>query len=518
MDFINSNYKKLIICLFILTVFTSILDLGNTPYGIHVDEAGMAYDAICLVNHGVDRYLNPFPVYLINYGGGQSAMYAYLSAFLIKIFGYSLAIVRLPSVLFRILIFISILFIMKNENNKFKTLIFLFLFSICPYFIMQSRWGLDCNLLVGFLTVSVCLLIRAVENNSNKLFIASGILFGLTLYTYALSYFIIPVFLFFTCIYLLCLRKISFPQLIIFGIPIFLLAIPLMLMLLVNNGIIQEIKGFITIPLLGFYRGSEFSLSNIFDNLYIIGTIFSFDNQNIFGEQLLYNALPQFGTVYYISIPFFIIGIATAIKKAHFSLKNKEFDINIIFIIWFFCVLVCQLLISNPNINKANAIFVPILYFITIGILFICNNFKKLILPIFALFIINFSLFIFYYFYQYNYDSQNLYWFATNYVDAISYSKTLKKEHVYVANGLTAESYIYVLLDNKVSPYDFSKDNIKTVYEDTEITYTFNDWDISNINENSVYIVENNDYWLSLFNYFNFDSIIFGNVAIFYNN
>ena len=99
----------------------------------------MAYDALSLSQYGVDRYLNRFPAYLINYGGGQSAMYAYLSAILIKIFGYSINIIRTPAVILRLLIFISGLFIMKNENNKLKTFSFLFLLTISPYFIMQSR-------------------------------------------------------------------------------------------------------------------------------------------------------------------------------------------------------------------------------------------------------------------------------------------------------------------------------------------------------------------------------------------
>ena len=145
---INDKYPMIILFLFLLTAFTSLYKLGVVPYGLHVDEAGMAYDALSLSKYGVDRYLNHFPVYLINYGGGQSAMYAYLVAILIKLFGISIYIIRIPAVALRILTFLSILFIMKDEPKKIKNTTFLFLFSICPYFIMQSRWGLDCNLLV----------------------------------------------------------------------------------------------------------------------------------------------------------------------------------------------------------------------------------------------------------------------------------------------------------------------------------------------------------------------------------
>ena len=59
----------------------------DIPYGIHIDEAGMGYDAWSLQKYHVDRWLNHFPVYLINFGGGQSALYAYLCAMFIKLFG-----------------------------------------------------------------------------------------------------------------------------------------------------------------------------------------------------------------------------------------------------------------------------------------------------------------------------------------------------------------------------------------------------------------------------------------------
>jgi len=116
-NIINKYYKYIVIILLILIIFTSTYKLGKVPYGLHVDEAGMAYDALALSNLGTDRYLNKFPVYLINYGGGQSAMYAYLTALLIKIFGYSTIIIRLPSVILRFLLSISIFLIIKDENR-----------------------------------------------------------------------------------------------------------------------------------------------------------------------------------------------------------------------------------------------------------------------------------------------------------------------------------------------------------------------------------------------------------------
>ncbi|MCL1830734.1 MAG: hypothetical protein FWG21_04810, partial [Oscillospiraceae bacterium] len=64
-------------------VFLHFFKLSDVPRGINVDEAGMGYDAYCLANFGVSRDLLPFPLYLVNYGGGQSALYAHLASFFI---------------------------------------------------------------------------------------------------------------------------------------------------------------------------------------------------------------------------------------------------------------------------------------------------------------------------------------------------------------------------------------------------------------------------------------------------
>ena len=146
--------KYSIVLLFIGFLFTRLFLLDQVPYGYHVDEAGMAYDAWSLAHFGVDRYLNSFPVYLINYGDGQSALYAYSVAFLLKFFDYSIWIVRLPGVILSsITFFVGYVTLSEILNSKKIGLFFSFLFTILPYFIMQSRFGLDCNLMMGMSSI-----------------------------------------------------------------------------------------------------------------------------------------------------------------------------------------------------------------------------------------------------------------------------------------------------------------------------------------------------------------------------
>jgi hypothetical protein len=101
----------------ILLVLMHIYKIDEIPYGINVDEMGMGYDAWCLANFGTDRYLNSFPVYLINFSGGQSALYAYLCMPFVYFGGISALTLRIPAVIFS---FITLYFLVKIANYLWK--------------------------------------------------------------------------------------------------------------------------------------------------------------------------------------------------------------------------------------------------------------------------------------------------------------------------------------------------------------------------------------------------------------
>lgn len=146
-EFCEKNYKKILFIFIILIIISRIYKFGELPKALGLDEAGTAYDSYCIANYGVDRYLNSFPLYLINFGGGQSALYAYISAIFIKIFGANIITYRLPTlIVFCIGIICSYLLISEYKNKK-TALLFTFLIIICPWHIIYSRIGLDCNLL-----------------------------------------------------------------------------------------------------------------------------------------------------------------------------------------------------------------------------------------------------------------------------------------------------------------------------------------------------------------------------------
>ena len=370
--------------IFLLILFLCIVlrvyKLYDVPQGIHIDEAGMFVDAISLAETGMDRHGVRFPIYLENFGQGQSIMYAYLLIPFIKIFGNSIILIRIPSLFFGVLTVIFGYFIAKEVYDEKKSLLFMFLLAICPYFIQSSRIGLDCNLFLSFLVIGLFFYIRAIKNSNNCLFCLSGFIFGLSLYTYALSYIVIPVFMLCSLFFLLKNRFISFKNVFVVLIPILILAIPLLLFLLVNFGFMDEFSFIIfSIKRISIFRTSELGIMNVLDNLFAILELLSYDFYD-------YNALKLFGTVYYSLIPFFVYGLIVLIK-------HRENIVDKLVFLLFICCYFCLLFIQDININKSNYIFFSIIYIVFVG--FINFSFKKVK---YIVLIVSFLLFVFVYY------------------------------------------------------------------------------------------------------------------------
>lgn len=440
-NFINSHYKIILAIFLVLVFVTRIYKFGETPSFIQVDEAGAAYDAYCLAEYGIDRYQNSYPLYLINFGGGQSALYAYATIPFIKLLGANIVAYRLPELLF-FLMGILVCYILINKVKDKKTaVLYTFLIIISPWNIEASRQGLDCNLLAPMFMLDLLLLINAKKNYQ---YIIAGISIGITLYTYCLSWLLIPAFLVVYIIYMLIIKKINFKQIILIGIPIAIFAIPLIYLLLLNKGYASRTNfGIFTIPKLFFFRQGEISISNIFKyGEYSLKTIFC----------------DQYG-MYIVQIPLFIIGFIVGIKEFIKSIKTKEFNFTGLITIVFAVLLICNILVTVGTLNRANILYLPMLYIITIGIIELSKGSRCTFISIIALLIVLFTLFEVSY---YNLDNENGRWSYYPYTDKEIYEITKKLENddetkdvkKYFTISNKAEVYIYTMLVNLPSPYE----------------------------------------------------------------
>lgn len=446
-------------------LFTRFFRIEQVPNGLHVDEAGMLYDAFCLGQYGTDRWMNELPVYLTNFGGGQSALYAYLTVVCVRLFGVCAFAARIPAVVGGALVLVFGTLLAKQVLGKTWAFAVAALVVICPYFVMASRFGLDCNLLLGFFTMAVYMLYMAVKSGKYRWYLAAGTGFGICLYCYALAYGEIPLFLLLVCAYLIWIRKFEIRKWIVLAIPLGCLALPLLLFLAVNNGMISPLTidlGFaaFSVPELPNYRGSELSLSNVKENLILFKNILTYG-------PLSYNALPAFGTMYYISVPFILLGAAVAVRKTYFALKKKELSAAAVIVFMSLAVVLFNLLVEDTRvINKNNAVFFALAYFAVEGIRFVARKCKIALLIVAAVYLAGFVSFGVYYYSGQAEEASGRY-FNSSVIEALEYTEEKfesEEKAFYFFTDMPGieRPAIYLLLHNKVSARDhvelYSKD------------------------------------------------------------
>lgn len=454
-NFIEKSYKYIFFFILIIFIITRIYMICDIPKGMHIDEVATAYNAYNIANYGVDRYNNVLPVYFLNFDGGQSPMYTYFAAVLIKIFGYSLFVVRIPAVIFGLITLICGYFIGKELTNVKGGLLTALLITICPYFIMSSRWGLDCNLMLGAISASLMTLLFAIKKQNSILYIISGILFSLTLYTYAIAYAVVPVILFLILVYLIYTKQIKLKQFFAFSIPFIIASIPIALNLMVNMGVIGEIKtSFFTLLQMTNDRASEVSLDNIWTNFKKMPAF-------ITNDQCLYNSLPEFKTLYLFSIPFILFGILICVYKAFKQVKERIFNSYMYIFISFIGMFCALLLVKNVDtIHRGNCLFILLVIFLMIGIYYTIKYLKYSGYVIICMYLIAFSFFSYFYFKTYTEKYPNIVFFDYSYANAVKEASKTGKD-VYAEPKWNGE--VRVALEMKIPPYkyqEFPKQNI----------------------------------------------------------
>lgn len=358
--------------IFAVFCVTRLWKLAGLPYGIHIDEAGMGYDAWCLAHYGVDRYLKSWPVYLVNYGGGQSALYAYLCAALFKVSGYSVIAMRLPAVLGS---FLNLVFGMKLARKVFQgsrclELVTGTAIAVCPYFIMAGRFGLDCNLMLGFSTMFLFLFWKALEKGGNRDYVLAGLAGGILLYTYAICYLVLIVFLLISLCCVVRAGKFRIGKWLLMGLPLGILALPLILVQCVNLFGWEEFRlGIFTVTKLPIYRESEIGPMRI-------GQLFQAYRSVFYWDDLPYNSVAGYPNLYTVTRVLFPLGICSALARLIRDLVKRKISPGSIPLFWFLSLFGFGGHIL-ANTNKMNGIFLAALLLAIEGVCVLGRVFKK---------------------------------------------------------------------------------------------------------------------------------------------
>ena len=266
----NTKYKIMLLFAFILHIGVFIYFMVKKP--INIDEAMTILNANSLAKSGTDILGEKLPIYFDTWlHGGQSPFATYLVAIMIKLFGYSLFVTRVPMFVFSMLGLIAFYKFLKEVIPENETLINITFCLACisPWHLYSSAFTLDCNFLPHIAMFGMYFLAKGINSTKSKYFVFSMLFFGLGFYCYILSAIIIPVLLAALFLILLIKKKVSFKNTIISVITIFIVAIPFILQGLVQFGIIENLNflGFSISKMPYYSRGSELKLNNILENL-----------------------------------------------------------------------------------------------------------------------------------------------------------------------------------------------------------------------------------------------------------
>ena len=361
--FSEKNILTLIaVMVLILGVFLRAWQLGSVPGGMNQDEAFAGYEAYSILNYGMDSSGNRYPVYLNTWGSGMNALETYLMIPFIALFGVSAVTVRLPQCIVGCLTLLVFYLFLKKVSGERLALVGLFYLSICPWHIMLSRWGLESNLAPGFVLFGLYFFVLGLEKRG--FMILSALFYGLSLYTYATIWPVLPVIIFLQLLYALYQKKLKFsPSLVISFFILALLALPLVLFLLVNKGYLEPINlPFMSIPRLTVMRESEISFDNIPSNFKTMMDVLISQR-----DGLPSNTAEGFGLYYKGGLWLALVGLLIMLFRLFKSLKDRSFDGIILMLPTLIGGIIIGCLIE-VNINRMNIIHLPIIMLASVAI------------------------------------------------------------------------------------------------------------------------------------------------------
>ncbi|MCR4588563.1 MAG: glycosyltransferase family 39 protein [Lachnospiraceae bacterium] len=388
-----------VLLLFLVALILRLFRLGEVPYGINQDEAMSVVNARAIFETGKDLWNHSYPAEFIAWGNsGQSVLLAYSMIPLIALFGDGLAVVRIIPVLYSMIGLVAFYFLAKKLTSSNTAFAITVLAAFSPWHFMQSRWGLDCNLMGHLWILGILMLFLALENR--RWYYGAAVVFGLSMYSYGISFYTISVFLLIGILILLRRQQISLKQ-TLGCIGIFLLvSLPIDLTMLINTFHLETLSiAGITMPLLPEQIRSQDIL------------LFAFSGEQLLsnGKSLLTLLLGQydhlwfnsnlfFGTIYLCSMPFALVGLVKTGYEAHRNDDGKCKSRWMLILLYVLISLLSGILTREVNVNRMNFLYYGLILLTGIGIMTLFEMRKKWKMMVYGMYAINILAFLFMYF------------------------------------------------------------------------------------------------------------------------
>ncbi|MCM1025795.1 MAG: glycosyltransferase family 39 protein [Roseburia sp.] len=396
----KKNYATLLFfVLMAIGIAARVIGFGVVPGDLNQDEAYAGYEAYSLLIYGMDSAGYRFPVYLYTWGSGMSALNTYLMMPFIALFGPKIWVIRLPQLIIACLTLWVVYLLARRMFDERIALFTLFLLAICPWHITMSRWGLDANLAPGFLIFALYFYIRGLENS--KYLMLSSLMYGLSLYCYATIWAIVPVLIAAEFLYGLYVKKLRLDRYVVLSVLILgATALPLILFLLVNMGVLEEIRlPFLSIPRLLYMRSDdmELNLAVLVERAKNVWRLMKVQSDNIVAD-----GTEEYGIYYSGTLSFFMLGVYYCLRTWLKKVRRREYAPEFLLLLQTAAGIGLGMLLTRTTIYRNNILFIPMVMIAARGVcyLFELINIRELILPV-LYYLVMFAGFMHYYFTDY---------------------------------------------------------------------------------------------------------------------
>lgn len=451
-----------IILIVLIAVFTllRIYKFGEIPGGAFQDGAMAAVDGKALANYGTDRFGTRLPAYFWAWDYAQmNVLMSYLMIPFIKFFGLNAVTMRLPILIVSILGLGAVYLITRKLLSFDGALVATLFAAIDPWHFMESRWALESNMFPHMFILGFVCLIYGIKKKPFIYF--SMVFFALCMYSYAVSFFMVPVFLLAAAIVLVRSKLVKFRHVLLSGILYFLLAFPIYFTMFINVAGLETVSlPFVTMQYFtnsvranDLLVYSDSPLKQLIANIRSVIDVVLLQKQ----DHRLWNSIADFGTIYLCSIPVALLGFFICLRKA---IREKDAEKKVPFvllIIYVACSLFMGVFIDAVNVNRINVIFYSSIIFIGVGSYYLITWKKISTYIVSAVYGVLSVVFVSYYFTVWPLQIRN--WFYADFLEALDYADTIDFDRCYITPD---------------TQYDGSVDvsEILTLYElDIDISY-----------------------------------------------
>lgn len=384
----------LLVLIAILAFILRVYKLGEYPIGLTWDEPALGYNAYSILKTGRDEYGKLLPITFKSFGDYKPGLFIYYIIPSIALFGLTKFAIRFPSALTGVGTVVAIFFLTKMIFDKRKECAFLpylsaLLLAISPWNIHFSRGAWEVNLALFTIVLGIIFFFKAIKTSEIKFFLLTFFFLAASFYVYHGAKVFLVVFLIGALIFLwqdlkaLPKRKkrIGFILLVLLLVPLFTSfkgsanrakVASLFSYKRPQEEIAKILSQEKTLPRLNFmlYHSEVLNMARGIAGRYFnhLSGRFLFSEGDWASPR---HSAPYMGMMYYVEIPFLIVGISYVLAKK----KRPEENL----LLWWLLVSPIPAAVTRDSVHGIRSYWmvIPLMIFTAMGICVIGSWIKK---------------------------------------------------------------------------------------------------------------------------------------------